>query len=103
MPTTSDPTPPSHDELVDIIEQAIFETDTGLTAALLAAERILAATPPSPVTSPDGLRTALERLINAAEPSMECYYGGMESGCDHRPIVTAAIEQARTALENGEH
>ena len=29
--------------LVDIIEQAIFETDTGLEAALLASERIRAA------------------------------------------------------------
>ena len=31
----------SPDELTDIIEQAIFETDTGLEAALLATERIL--------------------------------------------------------------
>lgn len=30
------------EELVDIIEQAIFETDTGLEAALLAADRIAA-------------------------------------------------------------
>jgi hypothetical protein len=32
--------------LVDIIEQAIFETDTGLAAALLASERIRAALTP---------------------------------------------------------
>ena len=31
----------SEDELIDIIEQAIFETGTGLEAAVLAAERIL--------------------------------------------------------------
>lgn len=34
---------PAHDELVDIIEQAIFETGTGLEAAMLAADRIEAA------------------------------------------------------------
>jgi hypothetical protein len=32
---------PSANDLTDIIEQAIFETDTGLEAALLATERIL--------------------------------------------------------------
>lgn len=32
--------PIAAERLVDIIEQAIFETDTGLAAALLAAERI---------------------------------------------------------------
>ncbi len=31
------------DALVDIIEQAIFETGTGLEAAMLASERIAAA------------------------------------------------------------
>jgi hypothetical protein len=36
------------EELVDIIEQAIFETDTGLAAALLASERISAALEPKP-------------------------------------------------------
>lgn len=35
----------NREQLVDIIEQAIFETDTGLEAALLAAERIEAAEP----------------------------------------------------------
>lgn len=33
------------ERLVDIIEQAIFETDTGLEAALLASERIAAEYP----------------------------------------------------------
>jgi hypothetical protein len=46
----------------------------------------------------DGLRAALEFLIGAAEPAMDCYYGGLEAGCDHRPMVTKAIEQARAAL-----
>jgi hypothetical protein len=37
---------PSANDLTDIIEQAIFETDTGLEAALLATERILDAVEP---------------------------------------------------------
>jgi hypothetical protein len=40
MEVANAPAPLDHDELVDIIEQAIFETDTGLEAAMLAADRI---------------------------------------------------------------
>jgi hypothetical protein len=40
QPPMTDPRAALADEIVDIVEQAIFETDTGLAAALLVADRL---------------------------------------------------------------
>lgn len=68
------------DPLVDIIEQAIYETDTGLAAALLAADRIraeAAAGPPEGthlVLVADGLLEALADRVDWGEPDEHGWY-----------------------------
>jgi hypothetical protein len=57
------PTPLTAENLTDIIEQAIFETGTGLEAAMLASERIFATLDAARATDVE-LREAAAHLLD---------------------------------------
>lgn len=44
------------------------------------------------------LEKGLQRLAYRAEAALDCYYGGLEAGCDHRGPVMETVSEARSLL-----
>lgn len=87
------PVPTTYDEWMEAVDRSYEADAAAILAALNAAGWALYR-----ISDVSRMREAAISLGYRADAAADCYYGGFQKGCDHRPQVSEAIAELRAAI-----